>query len=581
MATTYLQRLKIVSLETLIGIFIGITAMAHIPTRFIPGAFDRNAAPQFISLALTALLAIGFLFSRRVIALSAAVATALAILLVSTFVSLMLSDSFTTSLIGDTGRFSGMISLWSLIFIALAFSQFTYSEFLKASLGAIAGIILVTALGFLQSFDLISLPTGGGAGSTLGNLDFLSAWIGTTIALVYLAFKNLGYQIWFFLLYLIISVLTLWKIGAKQGPFDFAMIVTLILLFQLARIAGVLRLSAKALKIIASFALLLWSEAIYLIPMAGIKIPGIHGDVNVDIRSDFWFSAGQMFLNHIGFGVGPDNYGSYYEKYRSLSSVRNTEFVISNDAHSSMMQTFATLGIFSTMAFLALVLLTIYSLINLILRDDRNKYSLLLISFIAFYTNSLISPMTLPNKAIFWAIAGFAIGQDLRTREFSAKHPVQIPIRITSALAALVIAIPTVTFANSFFALNAALSSIKLNKPVKYEVSTNLPCVIYFNAQLKAIEASGGDPIQATKKILKRHPRCLDALGVLANETMSRRDYVAAKPYIYSLLDVAPARQSVVGLASIYAIETKDQELQKLLSDQGVKLGLLNLNSSS
>jgi hypothetical protein len=245
-----------------------------------------------------------------------------------------------------------------------------------------------------------------------------------------------------------------------------------------------------------------------------------------------------------------------------------------------MMQTFATLGIFSTIAFLALTLLTIYSLINLILREDRNKYSLLLISFIAFYTNSLISPMTLPNKVLFWAIAGFAIGQDLRTREFSAKHPVQIPIRITSALAALVIAIPTVTFANSFFALNAALSKIKLNEPVNYEVSTNLPCVIYSNAQLKAIEASGGDPIQATKKILKRHPRCLDALGVLANESMSRKDFVAAKPYIYSLLDVAPARQSVVRLASIYAIETKDQELQKLLSGQGIKLGLLNLNSS-
>jgi uncharacterized protein HemY len=62
---------------------------------------------------------------------------------------------------------------------------------------------------------------------------------------------------------------------------------------------------------------------------------------------------------------------------------------------------------------------------------------------------------------------------------------------------------------------------------------------------------------------------------------MSRKDFVAAKPHIYSLLDVAPARQSVVRLASIYAIETKDQELQKLLSDQGIKLGLLNLNSSS
>jgi hypothetical protein len=240
-----------------------------------------------------------------------------------------------------------------------------------------------------------------------------------------------------------------------------------------------------------------------------------------------------------------------------------------------MMQTFATLGIFSTMAFLALTLLTIYSLINLILREDRNKYSLLLISFIAFYTNSLISPMTLPNKALFWAIAGFAIGQDLRTRDFSAKRPIQVPVRVLSIVAALVIAIPTAAFANSFFALNAALSKMKLNEPVKYEVSTNLPCVIYINAQMRAVAASEGNQIQGAKQILDAHPRCLDALGYLANEAISRNDYAAAKPYVYSLLDVAPARQSVVAIAAVYAVEAKDIELQALLSSQGIKLGLI------
>jgi hypothetical protein len=573
-----ISRFKEVSFETIIGVLIGITAIAHIPTRFLPGTFDRNAAPQFILLALTGLVSAGFLFSRRAITLPTSVAVATGVLLVATLISLLFSDSFTTSLIGDTGRFTGMISLWSLIFTAIAFSQFTYSEFIKAFFGVVIGIVLVTCLGFLQSFNLISLPTGAGAGSTLGNLDFLSAWIGTTIALVYIAFKVLGFRVWVFLGYLAISLITLWKIGAKQGPLDFALIAVLILLFQLGRVIGLLRLSAKALKIIATFALLLWSEAIYLIPMAEIKVPGISGDVNVDIRSDFWFSAGQMFLGHIAFGVGPDNYGNYYEKYRSLSSVKSTEFVISNDAHSSMMQTFATLGIFSTLAFLVLTLLAIYSMINLILREDRNKYSLLLISFIAFYTNSLISPITLPNKLIFWAIAGFAIGQDLRTREFSSKHPIQLPVRVLSVLAALAITLPTAAFTQSFFTLNTALSKLQKNEKIDYKVSTNLPCVIYFNAQVKAIEASGGDSIKGAEKILSKHPRCLDALGYLANDAFSRKDYVAAKPYVYTLLDVAPARQSVVGLASIYAIETKDLYLQKLLSDQGIKLGLITQN---
>jgi O-antigen ligase len=577
MIFTLKSRFKNISLEPVIGALAGATAIAHIPTRFAPGTFDRNAAPQFIFLALTALFSAIYLFSRKVIAISFSLAIAIGALLFATSISLLMSESFLTSLIGDTGRFAGMVSLWALLVIAIAFSQFTNAGFLKASFGATVGIVLVTLLGFFQSFDFISLPTGGGAGSTLGNLDFLSAWIGTTVVLVYLAFKELGYKIWIFAGYLILSLLTLWKIGAKQGPLDLALILGLIILFQLARRAGVLRLSARALKIIATFALLIWSEAIYLIPMAKIKVPGISGDVNVDIRSDFWFSAGQMFLNQFSFGVGPDNFGSYYEKYRSLNSVRTTESVITNDAHSSMMQTFATLGFFATMAFLVLTLLAIYSLINLILREDRTKYSLLLISFIAFYTNSLISPMTLPNKLIFWAIAGFAIGQDLRTREFSARSTLRLPVRALSVVAALAIAIPTALFANSFFSLNSTLSKVEKSESVNYKVSKYLPCIIYTGAQLSAVSASGGDPLEATREILESNPRCLDALGFLANDAIFRKDYAAAKPYIYSLLDVAPARQSVVRLASIYAIETQDKELQSLLSSQGIKLGLISV----
>jgi hypothetical protein len=240
-----------------------------------------------------------------------------------------------------------------------------------------------------------------------------------------------------------------------------------------------------------------------------------------------------------------------------------------------MMQTFATLGIFSTMAFLALVLAVIYSLINLAKREDGPLYSLLLISFVAFYTNSLISPMTLPNKAIFWAIAGFAIGQDMRTRGISSSRPVMIPTRALSILATVAIALPAITFAQSFITLNAALSKINNSEKVDYQVSKSLPCVIYIGAQLQAVQESGGDVVDAARQVLDSHPRCLDALGLLANEAMSRKDYAAARPLIYTLLDVAPARQSVVRLAAMYAVATNDQPLQQMLSSQGIKLGLI------
>jgi O-antigen ligase len=62
--------------------------------------------------------------------------------------------------------------------------------------------------------------------------------------------------------------------------------------------------------------------------MLKLPIPGIGNDPQVSIRSDFWFSAAQMFAHHFGFGVGPDNYGNFYEKYRSLHSIKTTELVL-------------------------------------------------------------------------------------------------------------------------------------------------------------------------------------------------------------------------------------------------------------
>jgi hypothetical protein len=183
--------------------------------------------------------------------------------------------------------------------------------------------------------------------------------------------------------------------------------------------------------------------------------------------------------------------------------------------------------------------------------------------------------MTLPNKMLFWAIAGFALGQDLRTRNFSTGRALLFPTRALSIVLAIAILLPTAAFGQSFVALNGALSKMQKGQPSDYEASRFLPCVIYINAQMRAVVASEGNQIQGAKQILDAHPRCLDALGYLANEAISRNDYAAAKPYVYSLLDVAPARQSVVGIAAVYAVEAKDIELQALLSSQGIKLGLI------
>lgn len=562
--------------DLILGLAISLIALSHIPQRYAAAAFDRNAAPQFIvSLGIGFVCAIVILLSKRTL-LASVVVRALIALIVTVLISLSLSDSFFSSLIGDTGRYTGVGSFFALIAIALFASTFRQYEFINMLVGAGVGIILVTFLGFLQSFNLLELPTGGGVGSTLGNLDFLSAWTGTTLILAYLLITRSHIPTWVLPIYLAIALITLARIGAKQGFVDVILIVAGIVAFLAARQFRLLRLSTKAWKITAAFLLLLWSEVIYLVTVANLPIPGIHKDANVSIRADFWFSAAQMFFHHIGFGVGPDNYGNYYEKFRSLNSVKVTETVLANDAHSAMMQTLGTLGIFVAISFLVIIFLVIFALIDLYKETKDKMYLLLILAFVVFYTNSLISPITLPNKAIFWAMCGFVLGEWSRRkfnnplREFFQER---VAIRGVGLLAAAVIAFCAYSFIPSFVKVNQALGANNSNKEFTYQVSDRLPCVVYANTQINLAIKSGGQAIKAAEEILSQHPRCLDALAVAVQHYFAKKDFKSAKPYIYQLLDVAPARQSVVRLAAIYATKENDEHLKNLLTSQGFKLG--------
>lgn len=566
---------KSLKFEYLLGVCIALSLLAHIPSRLWVGAFDRNAAPQFIITVVTGCLsAIYFGFKKQIEFGRVTFGSILAVVMCSA-ISLLLSDTFFGSLIGDTGRFSGTASLWSFLMLALAASTFSPRQFLTALTLVVSGISLVTLLGALQALNLVNLPTGGGVGSTLGNLDFLAALIGTTLPIVFITTQASRYSISIFSNYLAIALFVLWKIDAKQGWVDLGIIIFAIFIYRVVKLLKIREVSTQILKSGATFFLLLWSEAIYIIPMSNLHLPWVTTDPNVSIRADFWFAGAQMFRNHIGFGVGPDNYGNYYEKFRSLSSVKNTELVLANDAHSSMIQTMATLGFFATLALLILTLIAIYALIDLHKKTKSKIYLYLILALFVFYTNSQISPIPLPIKAIFWMIAGFAIGYSRKLLHSSTSSGILVSTRLPSLVILLVLIFCLSAFIPGYVKLNQALASNFNGKEFEYSIDAKLPCIVYTSAQLNLVARFRGDIKKAASEVVQNHPRCIDALGYLANEALSRRDYRSAKPYVFQLLEVAPARQSVVRIAAIYAMGAGDNDLKKLLTSQGVKLGIL------
>ena len=544
------------------------TAIACVPTWLITRDFDRNAAPQFVALSISAFV-LGFLFFmwRERTNLPRFVQWGIGALLLICTVSLFTSHNIISGLTGDTGRYTGLISLIALLLIALFFSQLNDDQFSNFYPWLLAGISIVNALGLMQAWGWFTMPGDGGVGSTLGNLDFFAAWIGT------------GFPLYFWrkiktrtaaLAVALIFVLSLWlmvKISAKQGIIDFILLIPVALIYLARNRINLPALSIKIWTGIGTFIVVLWLELIYLIPMAKLPVPGISGDFNVRIRTDFWFAGFQQFSHHLLFGVGPDNYGNYYEKYRSLSSVQLTEGVLSNDAHSAVVQTFATLGVLGILAFLLLLIMYIRGLVVMIQSPShRWTGSIAAVFSLIYLTNSAVSPITLPNKFIFWAVAGYVIGASQRLQPLLSIER-GLPVRMVAGVLAVAVL---------FVSANFAIAQIRfLSNSDKYQASAYLPCTIYFGQELARSAKTPDQALKLAKAKAAQSPRCIEAQSILASAYLNANNLKAAKKPVYALLDIAPGRKEVVRIASIYALKAKDLYLQQYLVSQGLKLGVL------
>jgi hypothetical protein len=376
----------------------------------------------------------------------------------------------------------------------------------------------------------------------------------------------------------------MWVIDVKQGFVDLILLIGLMTVWKFRSLLKSLDWGVRFWTVAISFATIVWFEIVFLLPMAKVKIPFFTDDIQVIIRTHFWNAGMQMFFDHIPFGVGPDNYGNYYEKYRSLDSFKMTEFVLSNDAHSSVVQTFATLGLVNILIFTALWVLLIRSLvINIFKRPEhRNTYLVIGAYFLIFATNSMISPITLPNKFIFWALAGFVIGTAVKVEAKQVEFRSLKVINILSAILACLIAFVVINFSLAQLSFINSLSTLNKDpKQISYNYNPYLPCVIYFPTQLDlAIANQRHSKLQIANEQIKNNERCLYAQMYLAETAISNKDWQPAKLLVNNLIEIAPARREVISIAAVYALKANDKELQKRLVSQGEFLGLINATGS-
>ncbi|MEJ6574799.1 MAG: O-antigen ligase family protein [Actinomycetes bacterium] len=568
------------------GVLDLLLTVALIPTGIYPHAFDKNSPTQFLLLTIIATLFAALIIKRRShFVFTGKIIWALWFTAAALIASAIMSPDFIGSMTGDTGRFTGVISAFCLLIVAIFHAGFSLEQF-KRLIWLYIGVVVVTQIiGVLHFYMVFDLPGEAGMVSTFGNLDFFAAYLGTTFPLlVYLLINSSRNRRILIGVIAVGSVFCLSRAGALQGYVDVGIMAMLIGLFALRKFLprrllnflSDLTLNAKTFAM--TFLVIIWAEAIFLVPFIGKDIPVLGNDVQVQIRGEFWLAGISQFGSSPLFGVGPDQYGNYYETYRTLDSAQNLQTVLANDAHSAPVQTVATLGFIGTIAFILLLAFLVRAAFIAIEKypTKRKEIAAIALFLFIYFTNAAVSPITLPNKYLFWAAAGFIVGLAYRS-EGLPKKSLQAFLAVT--LAATLFIAGNFAFAQVRY-LNwiEEFASNNASKVIAVKYSRYIPCAMYYDSLAKIINNQGNEALEKfSRDQLAGNERCINAQINMAKLSYNKGDIAAMRQYVYALTEMAPTREEVLMVARAYATKADDKELLKKVDTQSAKLGIISI----
>jgi O-antigen ligase len=552
--------------------------LGHIPVKIFPHAFDKNAPVHFVLLTLIATAySVYIVIRRNRFELPIKVIGLIWFLVIAVIISALRSPDLIGSLTGDSGRFTGVVSLFCLIIVAIFHSQFKLEQIHKLVQIFATAIFIVSVLGILQHFNIIELPGDTGVTGTLGNLDFFGAFVGTGFALfVYMLPTVPRKRQYLFGLFILVELYAVYLAGPLQAFVDIGIIAIAIAVFWYRDYLPKYDLSLNNKTFFGTLGIIIWLEGIFLMPFIGTFIPVLGNDIQVRIRGQFWLAATRQFISSPWTGVGPDQYGSYYEKYRTVLSVQENPTLLANDAHAAPAQTLATLGILGTLGFVLLLALLVraFCILDQRNRHNRYKYAAIGLYLFVFTTNAAISPITLPHKYLFWALAGFIIGDAYRgsvvtlNNKYKVVSGALIPVLVLPTIFVLVNFVPAqlkFLLANERYAQNQT-------QKIDLTYSNFLPCLIY-NSNIAAIlnKQSEKELIIFSQDQIKGNPYCIDAWLNLAKIAYNQGDLTVMRQVIYKLIEIAPSRGEVINLAALYANKANDKSLDDLVDKQLMK----------
>jgi O-antigen ligase len=135
---------------------------------------------------------------------------------------------------------------------------------------------------------------------------------------------------------------------------------------------------------------------------------------SVSVRGYYWRAGINMLKDHVLFGVGLDNYGSFFKQYREVGyPLKYGYSLTSNNAHNVFIQQFATGGIF--VGFVYLVLMAFVFIrglkgLNQCKDNQRLLVGTFFVAWLAFQAQSIISIDNIGITIWGWVLGGVVVG---------------------------------------------------------------------------------------------------------------------------------------------------------------------------
>jgi O-antigen ligase len=391
-----------------------------VTTYFNSKTQDPFNSPKFWVLLLGAAWSLGYLisFRKQSILLNSRALRITQILLLlfigASTLALLAADNSQIALFGDNMRKNGYLTYLALAIFFWAVAVFINSSnliFLYRFILLSAYVVGGYALLQMSGNDFINWSSSGMAlFSTLGNSNFAGS------AMAILAILSLGgayayrkdqITLWLSLIAFGILSITIFPTNARQGLLLLAFGVAsllLVLIYNFNKKLGLVGL------IFAAFGFIL---SILGMLQVGPLERFLYKD-SVSVRGYYWRAGIEMFKDNPLFGVGLDNYGSFFKEYREVGyPLKYGYSLTSTNAHNVFIQHFATGGVFVGSIYLILTAFIFWRGVVSLLRfekDERVLRSVFFIAWLAFQAQSLISIDNIGISIWGWVLGGVVVG---------------------------------------------------------------------------------------------------------------------------------------------------------------------------